>query len=90
MRGTLVCGVIGEDDRSARAEMLARIAAEEAADLILIGSRRPGRFRRRLRDTVAADLVSQTPVPVVIAPPARGERHRQHAPPGRGLIDRVG
>jgi nucleotide-binding universal stress UspA family protein len=57
-----------------RAEMLARIAAEEAADLIVIGSRRQGRFRRGLRSTLAAELESETPVPVVIAPPTRARR----------------
>lgn len=57
-----------------RAEMLARIAAEEAADLIVIGSRPQGRFRRGLRSTLAAQLESETRVPVVIAPPQRFPR----------------
>jgi nucleotide-binding universal stress UspA family protein len=54
-----------------RAESLARIAAEEAADLIVVGSRTRGRFRSGLRSTLAAELENQTPVPVVIAPPRR-------------------
>jgi nucleotide-binding universal stress UspA family protein len=59
-----------------RAEMLARIAAEEAADLIVIGSRPQGRFRRGLRSTLAVELESETPVPVVIAP--SGLTHRRN------------
>jgi nucleotide-binding universal stress UspA family protein len=57
-----------------RAEMLARIAAEEAADLIVIGSRPQSRFRRGTRNTLAAELESETPVPVVVAPPRRAQR----------------
>ena len=58
-----------------RAEMLARMAAEEAADMVVIGSRPQSRFRRSQRNTLAAELESETPVPVVIAPPRRAPRH---------------
>jgi nucleotide-binding universal stress UspA family protein len=67
----------GTERRSAvgdRAELLARIAAEEAADLIVIGSRPQGRFRRGLCSTLAAELESETPIPVLIAPLRRGRR----------------
>jgi nucleotide-binding universal stress UspA family protein len=57
-----------------RAEGLARIAAEEGADLIVIGSR-PTRFgNRKLRSTLARDLEAATPIPVVVAPPTTRSR----------------
>jgi nucleotide-binding universal stress UspA family protein len=57
-----------------RAEGLARIGAEEGADLIVIGSR-PARFgNRKLRSTLARDLEAATPIPVVVAPPTTRTR----------------
>jgi nucleotide-binding universal stress UspA family protein len=57
-----------------RAEGLARVAAEEGADLIVIGSR-PARFgNRKLRSTLARDLEAATPIPVVVAPPTTRSR----------------
>jgi len=52
------------------AEGLARIASEEAASLIVVGSRREGRLRPRLRSTLARNLAAAAPCPVVIVPPA--------------------
>jgi nucleotide-binding universal stress UspA family protein len=52
------------------AETLARIAAEEAASLIVLGSRRRGRLRPRLRSAVADELAAAAPCPVVVVPPA--------------------
>ena len=45
------------------------IAAEEAADLILVGSRERGWPRRGLESRLAAQLETETPVPILIAPP---------------------
>jgi nucleotide-binding universal stress UspA family protein len=57
-----------------RAEGLARVAAEEGADLIVIGSR-PARFgNRKLRSTLARDLEAATSIPVVVAPPTTRRR----------------
>jgi nucleotide-binding universal stress UspA family protein len=57
------------------AAMLGQIAAEEAGDLIVLGSRARGRFRRGLESRLAAVLETATTVPVVIAPPRdRGPR----------------
>lgn len=53
-----------------RAEALAQVAAEEGADLIVLGSRTAGLGNRRLRCTLARELEVETPVPVVVAPPA--------------------
>ena len=66
-------GVAGNaEQRSAvgdPAALLGQIAAEEAADVIVIGSRARGRLRRRLESRLARQLETTTPVPVVIAPP---------------------
>jgi nucleotide-binding universal stress UspA family protein len=52
-----------------RAETIAQIAAEEGADLIVLGSRATGLGNRKLRCTLARELEVETPVPVVVAPP---------------------
>jgi nucleotide-binding universal stress UspA family protein len=57
----------------ARADALAQVAAEEGADLIVLGSR-PARFGGRLRCTLARELEAETPVPVLVAPPATRQR----------------
>jgi nucleotide-binding universal stress UspA family protein len=51
------------------AALIGQIAAEEAADLIVVGARRSGRLRRGLESRLAEQLASETPVPVLIAPP---------------------
>jgi nucleotide-binding universal stress UspA family protein len=66
-------GVAGSaEQRSAigdPAALLGQIAAEEAADLIVVGSRARGRLRRGLESRLARQLETTTPVTVVIAPP---------------------
>lgn len=57
-----------------RADALARVAAEEGADLIVIGSRATGLGNRKLRCTLARDLEAATPIPVVVAPPTTRKR----------------
>jgi nucleotide-binding universal stress UspA family protein len=57
-----------------RAELLARIAAEEGADLIVLGSRARGWHGRRLRCRLARELEVATPSPVLIAPPQTRKR----------------
>jgi nucleotide-binding universal stress UspA family protein len=49
------------------AALVGQIAAEEAADIIVVGARR-GR-RRRFESRLADELETETPVPVLIAPP---------------------
>jgi nucleotide-binding universal stress UspA family protein len=65
-----------------RAEALAQVAAEEGADLIVIGSRPAGFGNRKLRSTLARDLEAATPIPVVVAPPTTRSRatHRLALP----------
>ena len=60
------------EERSAVSEpaaLLGQIADEEAADLIVVGSRARGRLRRGLESRLARELETTTPVPVLIAPP---------------------
>lgn len=57
-----------------RAEALAQVAAEEGADLIVLGSRSTGLGGRKLRCTLARELEAATPVPVLVAPPASRTR----------------
>ena len=56
----------GSGDASA---LIGQIAAEEAADLIVVGARQRGRLRRGLESRLAEQLASDTSVPVLIAPP---------------------
>ena len=57
-----------------RADALAQVAAEEGADLIVIGSRPAGLGSRKLRCTLARELEAATSIPVVLAPPATRKR----------------
>ena len=50
-------------------EALARVAAEEAATLIVVGSRRQGWRRPRLHSGLADDLAATASCPVVVVPP---------------------
>lgn len=63
--------------RSAMGEpalMLAQIAAEEAADLILVGAPVGGRLRRSSESRLAEHLESATTVPVLFVPARSGRR----------------
>jgi nucleotide-binding universal stress UspA family protein len=64
------------------ATLLGQIAAEEAADLILVGSREQGWPRRGLDSRLAAQLEAETPVPILIAPPRNRRGRRSVAPNG--------
>jgi nucleotide-binding universal stress UspA family protein len=52
-----------------RAALLGQIATEEAADMIVVGARSRGWGRRGLESRLAQELETETPVPVLIAPP---------------------
>jgi nucleotide-binding universal stress UspA family protein len=56
------------------AEALARVAAEEGADLIVVGGRPAGLGGRKLRWTLARELEAATPVPILVAPPSTRKR----------------
>jgi nucleotide-binding universal stress UspA family protein len=58
-------------------EALAQVAAEEAADVIVVGSRPAGLGNRMLRSPLARDLEAATPVPVLVAPPSTRKRSEQ-------------
>jgi nucleotide-binding universal stress UspA family protein len=65
-------GVADTDERRVAvgepAALLGQIAAEEAADVILVGARARGWRRRSLESKLADDLETETPVPVLLAP----------------------
>jgi nucleotide-binding universal stress UspA family protein len=69
-----------------RAEALAQVAADEGADLIVLGSRAAGFGSRKLRCTLAGELEAVTPVPVLVAPPSTRKRstHRLAVAAGMG------
>jgi len=71
-----------------RAEALAQVAAEEGADLVVIGSRPAGFGNRRLRSTLARELEAATPIPVVVAPPATRKRAEHRLAPAAGAATR--
>lgn len=51
------------------ATLLGQIASEEAADVIVVGARTRGWGRRGLESRLARELETETPVPVLVAPP---------------------
>ena len=65
-----------------RAALLGQIAAEEAADMIVVGSRARGWRGRGLESRLADELEAATPVPVLIAPPSSERRARTPATSG--------
>jgi len=66
--------VVGEP-----ALQVGQIAAEEAADVIVVGSRARRWPGRGLESRLAEGLERQTPVPIVIAPPSNGRRRKPAA-----------
>jgi len=62
------------------ATIFGRIAAEEAADVIVVGARLRGWRRRSLESRLADELKTETPVPVLLAPPQT--RRAGKEPPG--------
>ena len=57
-----------------RVDAIAQVAADEGADVILLGSRARGARGRQLRCTLAGELEAAQDVPVLIAPPATRRR----------------
>ena len=60
------------------AVVIGQIAAEEAADLIVIGAKKRGVLGRAVKSRLAEQLGSETPVPILIAPPRRRARRISH------------
>jgi nucleotide-binding universal stress UspA family protein len=56
--------------------LVGQIAAEEAADVIVVGSRARRWPARGLESRLAKGLESETPVPILIAPPSNGSRRK--------------
>jgi hypothetical protein len=87
LAGAVPATVTGRPDvetriaRGDRAEALARIAAEEGADLVVVGARTVGFGGRNLRCELIRDLEAATPVPVLIAPPSTRRRSERRLAP---------
>ena len=64
------------------AALLGQIAGEEAADVIVIGARPRGWARRGLDSRLARELETETPVPVLIAPPRTRRPRKRDAADG--------
>jgi len=64
------------------ATLLGQIASEEAADVIVVGARTRGWGRRGLESRLAHELETETPVPVLIAPPRTRPPRTQGASSG--------
>ena len=60
-----------------RVDCLAEVAAEEGADVIVLGSRSHGARGRQLGCALACELEAVQSVPVLIAPPSTRARSRQ-------------
>jgi nucleotide-binding universal stress UspA family protein len=63
-------------------ESVATIAAEEAAHLIVVGARH-GLLGRSLRSSLACELASTAPCPVVVAPPEAARPPADRSPLAR-------
>jgi nucleotide-binding universal stress UspA family protein len=59
-----------------RASELARIADEETAAVVVVGSRLQGRYSRRLLSSLATQLNRTAPCPVLVAPPRTADQAR--------------
>ena len=60
-----------------RIDALVRIASEEGADAIIVGSRPRGARSAQLRCSLGHELEAATSIPVVIAPPVTRARSRR-------------
>lgn len=61
------------------AKLLGQIASEEGAAVIVVGARARGWRRRGLESTLVQQLETETPVPVLIAPPRIRRLRGRHA-----------
>jgi nucleotide-binding universal stress UspA family protein len=55
-------------------ERLVRVAEEEEAALLVVGSRGRGAFKAALLGSVSSDAVAAAPCPVVVVPPGAADR----------------
>jgi nucleotide-binding universal stress UspA family protein len=74
LAGSLACVVELRIVHGNRLDALARVAADEGADLIVLAARSHGARGRQLRCALATELEAAQSVPVLIAPPATRAR----------------
>ena len=77
MLEAVACGHVDAEVRlvaGPRVDALAEVAADEGADVIVLGSRARGARTGQVRCTLARELEAAQAVPVVIAPPATRPR----------------
>lgn len=70
------------------AAALSQVAAEEGADVIVVGSRAAGFGGRKLHSTLARELEASTPVPVLVAPPSTLKRSERRLAVAAGAKER--
>jgi nucleotide-binding universal stress UspA family protein len=71
-----------------RAEALAQVAAEEGADLLVVGSRPSGLGSRKIRSALARELEAVTSLPVLVAPPSTRKRSERRLAVAAGAAGR--
>jgi nucleotide-binding universal stress UspA family protein len=74
LAGSLACGAELRIVHGNRLDALARVAADEGADVIVLAARSHGPRGRQLRCSLATELEAAQSVPVLIAPPATRAR----------------
>ncbi len=79
LAGSLACAAELRVVHGNRLDALARVAADEGADLIVLAARAHGARGRQLHCSLATQLEAAQSVPVLVAPPAT------HARSGRRL-----
>lgn len=72
------CGATGADLREElaadAADALRRVAADENAEFLVVGSRGRGPTKSALLGSTSSELIAQAPCPVIVVPPAVGTR----------------
>ncbi|HVS05813.1 MAG TPA: universal stress protein [Candidatus Dormibacteraeota bacterium] len=77
-----------DDGTAPAASSLMRIAQQEGADMIVVGSRGLGGFAELLLGSVSHQLAHHSPIPVVIVPPVQKEVARESKPAVQAAVQR--